>query len=195
MIDPNDIQLRNFSEEDIPLLIDYWLRSPEGFIESLGVDLGKLKPEEEMRAVQLERCKKWAESPEECNVLAILYKGQTIGVHGISDPKSGENGVFHAHIWLPEFRRRGIGSISYVKAMKFFADRFQLKEILFKTPEHNPGPNGLKEKLGLNPIGKDSTVHEEIGIMKPGLTCLLYSIEVKQVEELYSNLLSDKNSK
>jgi len=33
----------------VPLALDYWFRSPPGFIESMGVDLAKLPQEAQMK--------------------------------------------------------------------------------------------------------------------------------------------------
>ena len=137
-------------------MLDYWFRSPPGFIYSLGVDPQKMPTESELTNTLK---KKFLENQDlkvsKLNALAICYQDRAIGVHTLNPLIEGDYGIFHAHIWPPEMRRRGIGMISYPLACNIFIGRFNLKRILFKTPVQNTGSIRVKEKLGIRLIGEE----------------------------------------
>jgi hypothetical protein len=141
-IDPNQLMIRDLSESDIPLVLDYWFRSPPGFIESMGVDLKKLPQESEMALNLTEKCRENAKLPtSKLNALVITYQGQPIGVHTLFPFTEGDFGIFHAHIWKPEMRQRGLAKYTYPRACLEFINRFNLKRILFKTRSRTLGPS------------------------------------------------------
>ncbi len=114
MIDPKQLLIRDLSESDIPLVLDYWFRSPSGFIESMGVDLRKLPQEADMALNLTEKCRENAKLPaSKLNALVITYQDQPIGVHTLFPFTEGDFGIFHAHIWKPEMRKQGLAKYTY----------------------------------------------------------------------------------
>src|SRR5262245_10965590 len=106
-VDPLSISVRDLSEADIPLVLDYWFRSPRGFIESLGADPTKL-PAETQFADSLRQRVRMNETlvRSKLSSLAILHDGQFVGFHNLNPLTEGDSGVFHAHISRTEFRGR-----------------------------------------------------------------------------------------
>jgi hypothetical protein len=47
VVDPELVNVRDFSEQDVGQLIDYWYHSAPGFIKAMGIDPRKLLPERE----------------------------------------------------------------------------------------------------------------------------------------------------
>ena len=92
--------------------------------------------------------------------------------------------MYHAHIWLPEFRKKGIGSHSYVHAMRFYFDAFNLQSIKFDTPAINAGPNRLKEKLGIEVIGE--SILESHPILRPGIKIIHYEMTRERFNEKFN---------
>ena len=165
-IDSDQILVRDLCNDDVPKILDYWFHSPPGFIESLGVDTSKMPTEEEMeKALHRKIHENQLLEFSKLNALAIVYKNQAIGFHSINPITEGEFGIFHAHIWSPEMRRRSVGLHSYPKACKVFMKRFNLQKILFKTPVQNIGAIRVKEKLGIRCIGEEII---GFGIIKDG---------------------------
>jgi RimJ/RimL family protein N-acetyltransferase len=168
------VAVRDLEDKDISSLIHYWYHSPPGFIESMGVDPKKLIPEQEMEANLRKKVWENRSLPQsKLNVLAITYNGRTIGNHVINPLTENEDGIFHAHIWLPEMRRKGVGMRSYVLAGRTFIERFNLKRILYKTPTQNTGSIRLKEKLGFRYIGEETI---GFGVVKDGTQAKVFEL-------------------
>lgn len=106
-------------------------------------------------------------------VNANLYDGNPIGMHTMNPLIEGDYGVFHAHIWEPSLRRRGVGLHSYPKALKIFMERFKLNRILFKTPTQNVGAIRVKEKLKIRYVGEEVI---NFGIIKDGTLAKVFEV-------------------
>ena len=153
---PEAVSVRDLSENEIPMILDYWFHSPPGFIEGMAVDPAKMPTEAQMEKNLREKVGENKKLPSsKLNALIICHDGQAIGMHTINPLIEGDHGIFHAHICNPEFRSRGLGMLSYPKACRIFIDRFNLKRIVFKTPVGNLGPIRVKEKLGIRQIGEE----------------------------------------
>jgi RimJ/RimL family protein N-acetyltransferase len=136
--------------------MNYWFRSPQGFVESIGVDLEKLPTEDFMREHLTKRLQVNSTlDKSRLNALVILYGNSPIGFHTLVPFTEGESGIFHAHIWQSDMRKRGVGFYSYPKACALFMERFNLQKIIFKTPVQNVGAIKVKEKLGIRCIGEE----------------------------------------
>jgi RimJ/RimL family protein N-acetyltransferase len=173
-VDPRSVSVRDLSEADIPFVLDYWFRSPPGFIESLGADLAKLPDEAQFADSLRQRVRRnEALASSKLSSLAILHDGQFIGFHNLNPLVEGDFGVFHAHISRPEFRRRGVAECSYPQACRLFLQRFDLKRILFKTPVQNVGALRVKEKLGIRCIGEELV---DFGVIRAGTLARVYEL-------------------
>lgn len=176
------VAVRDFSEEDIGQLIDYWYRSPPGFIEAMGIDPDKLLPEHEFKKWMIDECR--ANSlltASKSRSLTITYKNNAIGGHTLSPVEEGDYGVFHAHIWKPEMRGKGIARITYPIACQIFMERFDLKRILFKTPIQNIAAIRVKEQLGIRCIGEEIV---GFGIIRDGTRARVFELTRSEAERL-----------
>ena len=179
-IDPKLISLRDISEQDIPLVLNYWYRSPPGYIESMGVDPAKLPSETLMEKGLRDKCRQNLELlTSKSSALVILYKGQPIGVHTLFPVTEGDSGIFHAHIWNPDLRRRGLAMHTYPMACQRFMRRFNLKRILFKTPAQNIGAIRVKQKLGIRQIGEEVI---GFGIIEDGTLASVFELICDEVD-------------
>jgi RimJ/RimL family protein N-acetyltransferase len=171
---PGSVTVRDLSEADVPLVLDYWYRSPPGFVESLGADLTKL-PAEAQFADSLRRRLRANEGPgpSRLNTLAILHDGAIVGFHTLNPMVAGDYGIFHAHIARPEYRRRGVAELSYLPACRLFLQRFDLKRILFKTPVQNTGAIRVKEKLGIRYVGEETI---DFGVIRAGTVAKVFEL-------------------
>lgn len=173
-LDPTFVTVRDLAEADLPAVLDYWFRSPAGYIESLGVDLAKLPDEPRFAESLLQRVRQNAGRVDsKLNSLAILYDQTFVGFHNLNPITEGDFGVFHAHIWRPEFRRRGIAERSYLLACRVFLERFHLQRILFKTPAQNLGAIRVKEKLGIRCIGEELV---SLGVIRDGTLAKVFEL-------------------
>jgi len=180
-MNPKLVSLRDLSEAEIPLVLEYWFHSPEGFIESLGVDPAKMPAEEDMKTGLIKKCQDNQKLPDsKLNAVVILYERRPIGLHTLFPMREGESGIFHAHIWDQTMRRKGIAQISYPLACKEFMKRFNLQKILFKTPKQNTGAIRVKEKLGIRYIGEEIV---DFSIIKSGTLAQVFEITKEELSE------------
>jgi RimJ/RimL family protein N-acetyltransferase len=178
------ISVRDMSENDIPLMLNYWFRSPPGFFEAMSVDPAKMPTESAMEKSLREKITENGKlSSSKSNALVIAYEGQSIGMHSINPLVEGDHGIFHAHIWNPKFRRRGLGMHSYPKACRVFLDRFDLKKIAFKTPVGNSGAIRVKEKLGIREVGEEVI---SFSIVKDGTLARAFELTRAEVERKWA---------
>jgi RimJ/RimL family protein N-acetyltransferase len=126
-------------------------------------------------------------SSSKSNALVITYDGQPIGMHSINPLVEGDHGIFHAHIWDPKFRRRGLAMHSYPKACRVFVDRFNLKKIVFKTPVGNFGAIRVKEKLGIRELGEEVI---SFSIVKDGTLARVFELTRAEVEQKWAKVLA-----
>jgi RimJ/RimL family protein N-acetyltransferase len=173
-VDPRSVSVRDLSEADIPFVLDYWFRSPQGFIESLGADPTKLLAEDQLADSLRQRVRmNQTLADSKLSSLAIVHDGQFVGFHNLNPLTEGDFGIFHAHISRPEYRRRGVAECSYPQACRVFLQRFELRRILFKTPVQNVGAIRVKEKLGIRCIGEETV---DFGIIRPGTLVKVFEL-------------------
>jgi RimJ/RimL family protein N-acetyltransferase len=181
MIDPQKLSLRDLNESDISMIMDYWYRSPPGYIEAMGVDWAKVVTEPEYRETLAKKCQLNATLPEsKINAVVILYEGRPIGFHTINPLVENDYGVFHAHVIDTSLRRQGIASHSYRMATRLFMKRFNLQKIIFKTPVQNSGANAVKAKIGIRLIGEE--VVQNFNILKDGTRVKVYELTREEAE-------------
>jgi len=150
----DDVRLRDLALDDLDAYVDYWHNPANTALDALGIDRAKVYPAKKMRemlALTIASNAKLETSRQP--TVCIVFRGQTIGVHDLTELHPGDSAVMHAHIWNHEFRGLGIGLVSYVKAMELYFERFALETIRFETPKINAGANRIKEKLGLRTRG------------------------------------------
>lgn len=177
-----DVTVRDLQESDIPFVLDYWYRSPPGFIEAMGVDLAKMRTESEMRTGLTQKIRDNLRLPKSSlNALAIIHRGEAIGFHVLNPLFENDYGIFHAHLWAPDFRRRGVGSRSYPHACRMFIERFNLRRVLFKTPLQNVGAIRTKEKLGIRSIGEETI---GFGIIREGTLARVFELTREEASRL-----------
>lgn len=185
-IEPEMIRFRDYEPSDIDRICDYWFRSPKGFLGSIGIDQEKMFSESDIRNSMTKSFNSRIPDIElKSEGLVIEYKGEPIGTHIINEIEFGLKGIFHAHIWKPEFRQIGIGTYTYPRACKIFFDRFQLQKIVFKTPVDNLGANLLKKKLGMKPIEKIKLCE---GPVKDGTVANVYVLFSEEIDSILKSV-------
>jgi hypothetical protein len=176
------VKLRDLEENDIPLFLNYWYKSPEAFLRGMGVDPNKMLPPHEFEtSLRATLEKNVQEAKSKMPFLTIELDGRAVGSHSIGDLVEGDTAVFHAHVWDQSARRIGLCTYTYPRAAMIFMDRFSLKELLFKTPSLNPGANRIKQKLGIECTGEESISYP---FMLPNLTARVYRLSRESLGSL-----------
>lgn len=151
------LQTRELTEEDIPLIADYWLISPDEHLISMGVDLDKLPS----RAGFTQMLQSQLALPvEKRQSYALIWEvdGESIGHTNVNQIEFGVEAHMHLHIWKVEFRRKGIGAELVRQALPLFFERLQLQKLICEPYAENPGPNRTLEKVGFSFVKKHRTI-------------------------------------
>ena len=159
------ITVSDYAFADIAIFVDYWHDGSTTHIRDMGVDQDRLPTRQAMTEsldAALGRRLSWPERAAS-RLVAIRASERTIGFHQVTDFETRERAaVMHGYITDPAWRGRGVGTVSYVKAMQKFFDRFDLNSIIFETPNNNLAAQAVKRKLGIRPCG-------EVVVRKPFL--------------------------
>ena len=174
MVNSNEVTVRFFTEADIDLYCDYFFRSPLGFLEGIGLNVAALGSEIEMRKRIVASLSSAIEKAENFPLITVLHQVRVIGIHSFTHVVPSESGVMHAHFFLAQDRGKGVGPISYVKAIELAFKRLNFKWIEFRTPIQNTSALKIKEKLGLKSLG--DTVFESPIVLNGQLAARLYRV-------------------
>jgi|HubBroStandDraft_1064217.scaffolds.fasta_scaffold18299_3 hypothetical protein len=182
----DDIDVGDFAVSDIAGVLDYWYRSPPDNFLALGLCREALPSESCMREM-LEMAAEGGVSPAVPGsaILTIRLRGEAIGVHELTHVAARSSGMMHAHIWNRSHRGLGIGLVSYVKAMQKFFERFDLKQIVFETPEANIGARQIKARLGIAPQGRGSI---KLPILSRPLPTISYRVLCSEIPIIERNM-------
>lgn len=170
-ISTSDITVADLDAPAVERILSYWYESPAEYLQSIGVAPEKLPSRRKMREMLELKVKRREAAP---TILVVRLRGEGIGVHELTHIQPGVSAVMHAHIWSAEHRGRGIGVVSYVRAMeRFFADH-GFERILFETPTANVAANRIKEALGVPPSGSGALF---LPIMTRSVETTRYAVE------------------
>lgn len=187
-----DINIQDFSFDDIDLHLNYWYRSPPDFMKSLKIDINKLPSERIMREILEEHVNNVKDGIKKSHILSIKHINKTIGVHELTHLTINNSAIMHAHIWNSDYRGIGIGPISYLLAMKVFFLRFNLKEIRFETPLHNISARKIKEKLGILESGFSTIDMPMLIEQQPTISYIVHSDDLEKIEKNVENYIKQR---
>lgn len=148
-IRPSDITVSGPEYADIVHILDYWYEASPEYLHTLGVAREKL-PSRSKMAEMLARKIEYESRP---TILTVKLNGVGVGVHELTHIEPDISAVMHAHIWRAQNRGRGIGVISYLRAMERFFEAHGFQRIIFETPTANHAANRIKRTLGIAPSG------------------------------------------
>jgi len=144
----NQLSVRELQVEDIPHIIDYWLKSDDEYLISLGVDLKRLPTRDGMTNFLTNQIS----TPfKEKMSYALIWclDGEAIGQ---------QSAKMHLHLWNTENRHKGIGTFLIKKSLPFFFENLKLKELWSEPYALNPAPNKTLEKIGFEFQKKYTTI-------------------------------------
>lgn len=142
-------------------MIDYFVGGDEPFLRGMGVDPALLPT----RAAWLEACMTDHRRPDaekERFYLAWRHDAELVGHSSISHIEPGRVAHIHLHLWVPERRRRGLGTAFVAASMDLYFERFGLKTIASEPYADNLAPNRALERLGFSHVKRYRTVPSSI---------------------------------
>jgi RimJ/RimL family protein N-acetyltransferase len=182
------ITICDYAFEDIPIFVDYWHDTSTTHIRDMGVQQNRLPSRQAMSdalRVGLERRLQTPQAPPS-RLVAIRANARTIGFHQITDfDLPQRTAVMHCYITDASWRGRGVGTVSYAKSMKLFFEWFDLRTIIFETPDNNPAALAVKRKLGIRPDG--SVVIDRPFLIRP-LAATRYRVDKPELARILANM-------
>jgi RimJ/RimL family protein N-acetyltransferase len=150
--------IRPFScKTDYERMIDYFIKADQAFLLGMGVDPRKIPSKEgwlERLLPDLER----EDTEKQTYYLGWFYDGVPIGHSNVNKIKYGEEAYIHLHIWIPEFRKAGLGVEFLRESSNAFIRKFALKNLYCEPYAENPAPSRLLSKLGFRFVKRYRTV-------------------------------------
>lgn len=144
-------------------MIDYFLGGGEEFLRGMGVDPAKLPTRAEWCEAALADHALRDDEKERLYV-SWLHDGEQVGHSSISHIEPGVEAHIHLHLWRPELRRTGLGTIFFTRSMDLHFERFGLGGILCEPFAGNPAPNRVLTRLGFRFIERYRTVPTAIAM-------------------------------
>lgn len=166
------ISVRELTEPDIDLVLDYWYGSSAEHLQKMGASKALLPKRAEFRFLLSSQLLLPLEKRRAYSIIWEL-NGGPVG-HCNTNPFSfGDSGFMHLHMWNGEIRRQGLGLEMLKLSLAFFFEKLRLKELFCEPYALNPAPNRTLEKAGFQFVKEYVTV--------PGGICFEQSVKQWQM--------------
>ncbi|MFK4490036.1 hypothetical protein [Bradyrhizobium sp. USDA 336] len=183
----SEITVSDLGHADIENILNYWFGSSSLELRAMiGFDPNKMPSRRLMREALALKTGQGSVAP---TILTIRVRGVSVGVHELTHIEPRVSAIMHAHIWNTEHRGRGIGAVSYVRAMERFFEAHGFQRLIFDTPSTNLAANKVKQLWGISPCGRGTFV---IPTMAEPIATTRYQVErahlagiVERVERLW----------
>jgi RimJ/RimL family protein N-acetyltransferase len=145
----SEITVSELQRTDIEKILNYWFGSSSLDLRTMiGIDPQKMPSRRSMREGLEFKASQKNVLP---TILIVRVRDVGIGAHELTHIEPHVSAIMHAHIWSAEHRGRGIGTVSYLRAMERFFEAHGLQRIIFDTPTKNMAANRLKDAWGISP--------------------------------------------
>ncbi len=153
----NNLSVRAMRDDDIPLIVDYFLTAEPDFLQIMGVDQAKLPP----RAEWLDMLyRNHEQSIEKKSFYYILWQmnDDPIGHSNINKIVWGQEAYMHLHLWRRDIRQHGMGEQFVRMTLPYYFDTFKLEVLYCEPSALNPAPNRTLEKIGFEFVKSYETI-------------------------------------
>ncbi|MGV3538797.1 MAG: GNAT family N-acetyltransferase [Rufibacter sp.] len=186
----NLLTIRSLQTPDISAITDYWLNSDAAFLQGMGVDLTKLPSREQWHQMLTDQINTPLEQKQSYALIWVL-NGRAIGHSNTNKIRYGDEAYFHLHLWLPEFRKTGLGSVFVKLALRRFFQDLQLQRILCEPYALNPAPNKMLEKIGFDLVKEYVTIPGWVNFEQP---VKRWQMTRERFERLYPDISSSEET-
>ncbi|BBO80407.1 GNAT family N-acetyltransferase [Desulfosarcina ovata] len=155
------LSVRKLLVSDIPKISDYFLRSDPKFLFNIGIDHKKLPFKEEFYGFLMKEIDSSSRQKQSCHIIWEI-NGTPIGHSSINKIVYGNEAYLHLHIWNPERRYNGNGTLFIKASITLFFKMFNLKKLFCEPYALNQMPNKILNKLGFEFVKYYETTPELI---------------------------------
>ena len=162
--------LRDLKTEDIPAIVEYWLKSPPDFLAFMGVDRERLGSEDDITK-RLSSAIRTGEEAQKSIALAMTVAEQLAG-YTLLNRYSAEENYSHWHILAPDLRGRGISTALYPLRVRAYFDVTPILRLIHQTRTRNVAVNRMLDKFV--PVAETVHIESPDGVALPGEFHLRY---------------------
>ncbi|MCB9448282.1 MAG: GNAT family N-acetyltransferase [Flavobacteriales bacterium] len=163
---PAHLHVRELTETDLPLLLDYWFKNDDAFLEGMGVDLAKMPTREEFSNMLQSQLQLPVEVRRS---FALIWEadGQPVGHSNTNPTRFGEDAYMHLHLWKSNIRRQGLGAELVRLSLSHYFKKLNLKTLYSEPYALNPAPHCVLEKVGFRFVKEYVTTPGFINFEQP----------------------------
>ena len=145
---PN-LSIREITRADVPLIADYWTKSDPVFMQSMGVDLEKIPPRNELMEM-LSRQIGQPYPEKQSYAIVWLIDGEPSGHSNINKINFGDEAYMHLHLWNNQSRKKGMGTELVKMTLPNYFNNFNLKNLYCEPYALNDAPNRTLSNVGFD---------------------------------------------
>ncbi len=141
------LRIRELNRDDIPLVVDYFLKADLEHLIRMGVDVDKLPDRETwMNQIENELNKPYAE--KKLYYLIWLIDNIPVGHTNINKIEYKDHAYMHLHIWNTNRRHGGLAKKFVPLSLNEYFELFHLERLYCEPYALNPSPNKVLQALG-----------------------------------------------
>ncbi|MEO0895061.1 MAG: GNAT family protein [Bacteroidota bacterium] len=144
-----DLNVREATLNDIPLINAYWQQADESFLEGMGADKSKLPAPEDF-ALMLGQQIESSYADKKAYALIWEVDQVAIGHCNVNDIIFGQSAFMHLHLWQSDKRKKGMGAQLVRMSLPFFFDKLELETLYCQPKSDNEAPNRTLAKVGFH---------------------------------------------
>jgi RimJ/RimL family protein N-acetyltransferase len=165
-MDSTQLSVREIQKDDFEKIVSYFLDADDAFLLGMGVDRKKLPTRDEwLNLLEDEYQKPIAE--KKFYYIIWKLKNTPIGHSNINKIIYEKEAYMHLHMWRMDKRQKGLGRELVRMSMKYYFDKFELKQLFCEPYALNHAPNKTLEKLGFELIEQYETSPGWISFHQP----------------------------
>jgi len=132
--------VRAMRPDETHLIVDYFVNADAQYLRRLGVDPAKLPTSSTWNELLREDLQR---PPTERRFFYVLWEvdGCVVGHSHIGDIAYGHEAYMHLHIWQPDRRKRGYGTLLVRESVALYFAEFRLKRLFCQPNAYNVAPN------------------------------------------------------
>jgi len=159
-------KVREMEFAEVDLMINYFLDSDTEHFNRLGVDSKKLPSLNEWRELLRNDFESTYEEKETFYVVWVL-DNLIVGHSHIAKILYEEEAYMHLHLWSPIHRKEGNGTYFIIESIKYYFDKFKLRNLYCEPHAINPAPNRTLARVGFEFLKTHETTPGWINYHQP----------------------------
>jgi len=175
--------LGDLTAADIPAIANYWLSSPDEFLNAMGIDRMRLGSREDIHR-RFSSAIRIGTAAQASIALAITLDERLIG-YTLLNQYSSEMNYSHWHIIDPHLRGRGISTALYPHRVQAYFNLAPISRLIHQTRTRNVGVNRMLDKF--IPVSETKYVEHPDGVALPGEFYIRY-LTCDDIPKLFSRL-------